>query len=388
MGDREPRDKVQGIPIWQRPRDGIWRADFRRYEDGGRESLGTRDRTQAEENLAERKRELEEYANRMEAREGEDWYLEDFCQEHLTRKKAEVTTSTWKNHERALGYLTTYLKRQLPKKPRLSDVNARRLSDYVQHRLKSVKASSVGTELSAISSMLGRAHDWGLVERNEARHVRAPKPEHKEEVWLETGEAAKVLEVAGQMEQHPPSRCYRHLQALLATFLLTGGRRMEVYGLERDDVDLEAGTVRFEPNEWRGLKNEHSRRSVPLWPQLAELLAPHLEAREDDHPLLFPSRTGEPLSDLRSSLDTVEEKAELDKRLTPKVFRHTYSATRIQTLDGGAPVSLYTVARELGHKGVARIEDTYGHLQQSRSRLAEVRYETAKVIPMEEKRGA
>lgn len=385
---RDKRDRVQGIPLWQRDRDGIWRADFRRYEGGGRESLGTRDRTEAEERLADRKRELEEYADQMEARDGEDWYLEDFCQEHLDRKRNEVVDTTWKNHERSLGYLATYLKRQLPRKPRLSDVTARRISDYVQYRLRSVSANTVGTELSAISSMLGRAHDWGLVERNEARHVRTPRPEPSEEVWLEIGEAAKVLQAAQAMEADSASRCYPHLHALLATFLLTGGRRSEVYGLERSDVDLESGTVRFQPNEWRRLKTHKSRRTIPLWPQLHEILTAYLEEREDDHPLLFVSRTGGALSDLRSSLDTVEERSQVDKRLTTKVFRHTYTATRIQTLDGGEPVSLFTVARELGHKGVARIEDTYGHLQKRRSRLQEVRYQEADVISLEEKRSA
>ena len=31
-----------------------------------------------------------------------------------------------------------------------------------------------------------------------------------------------------------------------------------------------------------------------------------------------------------------------------RIFRHTYTAARLQTLDRGAPVSLYTVSRELG----------------------------------------
>ena len=35
--------------------------------------------------------------------------------------------------------------------------------------------------------------------------------------------------------------------------------------------------------------------------------------------------------------------------LTTRVFRHTWTAARLQTLDRGALISLYTVARELGH---------------------------------------
>ena len=44
------------------------------------------------------------------------------------------------------------------------------------------------------------------------------------------------------------------------------------------------------------------------------------------------------------------------------MLRHTYTAARIQTLDRGQPVALYTVARELGHRSPNMIEDRYGHL--------------------------
>jgi integrase len=44
------------------------------------------------------------------------------------------------------------------------------------------------------------------------------------------------------------------------------------------------------------------------------------------------------------------------------MFRHTYCAARLQTLDQGAPVSVYTVAKELGHGGETMVRRVYGHL--------------------------
>ncbi len=38
-----------------------------------------------------------------------------------------------------------------------------------------------------------------------------------------------------------------------------------------------------------------------------------------------------------------------------KMFRHTYCATRLQTVDQGAPVSAYTVAKEMGHGGESMV---------------------------------
>jgi len=53
---------------------------------------------------------------------------------------------------------------------------------------------------------------------------------------------------------------------------------------------------------------------------------------------------------------------------------HTYCATRLQTLDAGAPVSTYTVAREMGHGGESMVRRVYGHLGQVRHRSEAVEY--------------
>lgn len=49
-------------------------------------------------------------------------------------------------------------------------------------------------------------------------------------------------------------------------------------------------------------------------------------------------------------------------------LRHGYATARLQTLDRGAPVSTFTVARELGHTGVHLVERIYGHLGEVRHR--------------------
>lgn len=371
--ERDRRERVQGIPIWRRD-NGVWQADFRNYTHGGRESLRTRNRTEAEEQLAERKRELEE-AEEQDLETAPDPYLKDYFQRYLERRAKEIKQSTWDNEERALGLLTGWLQNAIGRKPRLSDVTLGRLRDFKSDQLDQVKASTFNVRLTGITQALQRAFEEGLVATNEAKRVRRPRVEKTEEVWLEIDEAVRVLEAAAEMETDPTSRSYPHVRALVATYLLTGGRRSEVLGLTRDSLDFEHGEVVIQSNEWRDLKNQHSARRVPLWPQLEAILRQHLEDLPADSELVFPSQWGGMISDLRASLSTLEDRAGLEKHLTPKVFRHTYTATRIQTLDHGAPVSPYTVARELGHTNINRIRDTYGHLQRRRLRLEEVRYE-------------
>ena len=60
--------------------------------------------------------------------------------------------------------------------------------------------------------------------------------------------------------------------------------------------------------------------------------------------------------------------------LTTRVFRHTWTAARLQTLDRGAPVSLYTVARELGHGSEEMVRRVYAHLGNVRHRSEVVEF--------------
>ena len=147
-----------------------------------------------------------------------------------------------------------------------------------------------------------------------------------------------------------------------------------------EDLSLDRGTVTFRPNAWRRLKTETSHRSVPLWPQLEEILRAYFPVREHLGPgtLRFPSfRTGKEslLTDERKLLGAIAAGAGWEAgEVTTKMFRHTYCATRLQTLDQGAPVSLYTVGKELGHGGDSLVRRVYGHLGEVRHRAAIVEY--------------
>jgi len=56
------------------------------------------------------------------------------------------------------------------------------------------------------------------------------------------------------------------------------------------------------------------------------------------------------------------------------MFRHTYCAARLQTLDRGAPVAVDTVRRELGHGSGELVEKVYGHLGEVRHRADVVEF--------------
>ncbi len=400
MTTRARRETTQGIPIWCRARDGYWRADFRRnaHVGGGRESLGTKDRTEAEKRVGERLRELARLEKDASLERGGDRRLDEFAKAHLRAKHNEVgSAKTIRNNDRALRYLIDFMRENAKvSDAKLSDVDVAALEAFRDHRLQQVSAATVNQEMAAVSSMLQRAVRQKVVSRNEARHTRSAREVLVEREWLEIHEGVALLEAAADLEGSARSRAYPHLHALLATFLLTGGRRLEVMGLNVQDIDFERradghGRVHVRPNEWRGLgtgiKSEPSIRSVPLWPQLRRVLREHLRRTGSTSGLLFPSHLASGmLDDIRHALATAADKAEIAKRVTHHALRHTYTAVRLQTVDAGEAVALYTVARELGHSGTKQIERSYGHVLERRVRLSEVRFESADVIDLASRR--
>lgn len=99
--------------------------------------------------------------------------------------------------------------------------------------------------------------------------VEKPTAGRKEAAWLEVPDAALFLEAT---RTFAPDRKGDALDGqiypIVATFLLTGGRKSEVLGLDIEDVNFSRRKIRFRTNEHRRLKTSTSRRTVPLWPQL------------------------------------------------------------------------------------------------------------------------
>ena len=81
------------------------------------------------------------------------------------------------------------------------------------------------------------------------------------------------------------------------------------------------------------------------------------------------------LVDVRKLVDRVALRAGWKaSELGTRVFRHTFTAARLQRLDRGAPVSLYTVSRELGHGSEEMVRRVYAHLGTVRHRSEVVEY--------------
>lgn len=263
--------------------------------------------------------------------------------------------------------------------PRLDVITARHFND-LKLRLKGRAAQTVCHYMHAVSSLLQNAVTDGHLAANPARAVKRPLVNRGEVPYLESAEGHRLLVAAGELDHDRGHHGFRLMRGLVATALLTGGRKSELFALLVEDIDFNRGVVEFRPNRYYPeRKSRHAIRRVPLWPQLRDVLVPIVGEREGG--LLF-SRNGKPVRDPHKGLAHVFERAGISKPDGREwhLFRHTYTAMRLQTLDNGAPVSPWTVKTELGHGSLKQIEQTYGHLLEVRDRLPVVEYRPIEVV--------
>jgi integrase len=327
--------------------------------------------------------------------------LAKLVEEYLIAR-AKVGAVTDERIEAAQAYLARAIEFFGPRAD-LSQITTRDVRKWVENlkprdnrRGERLSGRTLRYYLNALSHLYRWARGEGYVPQGYSPVsdlTEKPRVDEPEKIWLEVPEAALLLEAARTYRPAQDHAAITFSYPLLATLLLTGGRRSEVLGLEVGDVSFDRKTVTFRPNAWRRLKTKKSHRTIRLWPQLEEILRAYtFGANAPPGRLLFPSPssrvTGEArLRDVRALIDAVTMHAgefylvegTQRRRAEPgeirtKAFRHTYASARLQTLDEGRPVSVYTVSKELGHSDTAMIERVYGHLGDIRHRADVVEF--------------
>lgn len=371
-------------------------ADFRDYAawGGGQEALGVTTADEAMRLCARRLAELEDAKRTHPDGIPEDDPLHRiaaFAGYHLAqlerrRKRGRaLTPQTLDERRKHLIHATRFFASL--DKHYLQEITAGDVRDWLVHlekvpppvqghRLGGRVGLSDGTRAKyffSLNQMLQRA--WREERIGENPIVRIDPDERpvglsKITPFLEIGEAALILEVARRGSARGRSRTQNYVR--LAVHLLTGGRGSEVKGLEKADLDFAENWVWIRPNDTRANVNKArgTARRVPMWPQLREVLEPYLASpHAPEGPRLFDG------TDCRKWLDEIAADVGWpSERVRLKVFRVTYASARIQTLDGGAPVSDWTVQQEMGHSSPRMLQDVYVRIGSIRQRREHVEY--------------
>ncbi|MFN2388034.1 MAG: tyrosine-type recombinase/integrase [Actinomycetota bacterium] len=416
--------RVKRTRVYWRKRGGVARAygDFRDYEDvGGRreplvpkgELVATSDPVIAEKLATDRVSELQERRrNKVYLGVEKPAAFAEFAAYHLQQKaasKKRFTRRFLRDTQHQLQEASAFFgaDRDLTS-IRVADIQ-RFVNQLAKQKSRTRKEETLASGtirhyLNSISNLYRRAQSEGRVPQGYnpvAALMEKPGIEKREASWLEIHDAALYLEAARiiQLEQDawrearavdpegkhplPPGGLLEiPVYPLIATYLLTGGRRREVLGLRVQDVSFERRTVTFRTHPRRRLKTPAAQRVVPLWPQIEEVLRWWIRRESKvGGSLLFSSLR---LSGVSSDGMIVDPRKALDRvsarlgwkaaTVRPHDLRHTWVAARLQTLDNGAPVSLYTVRTEAGHESDDLIKRIYGHLGDVRHRSEQLEF--------------
>jgi integrase len=229
----------------------------------------------------------------------------------------------------------------------------------------------------AISRMLKHAVQWGVIARNPATMVDAPRV------------AASEIEILSAVDTQRALTALRGrtLYPIAAVALGTGMRRGELLALRRSDVDLDRAVLRVEQAlgwtqrdglAFRPPKTSYGRRSLTLAPSTVTVLREHLRAQleqrlklglgkpaEDD--LVFPNWKGEPRLPGSVTKEWAMAMRPLGITATFHSLRHTHASELIR---GG--VDILAISRRLGHGSAAITLSVYGHLIRPDDRAAQV----------------
>ncbi len=252
----------------------------------------------------------------------------------------------------------------LPLDARKLDIVA--LRGFLGSLFRTNQASTMKKKVSAIRSFFKFLLKRHLIDKNPASGLRSPKIGKSLPRFLTVDQAFRVMDAPPKEEKRAKPLVVRD-QALLETLYGTGVRVGELAGMNVDDCDFSASSVRV-------LGKGGKERIVPLGKSSVEALQLYLPARrgllvkakEGDADALWLSRNGQRLS-VRQVQNIVRRYGTLGAGrgdLHPHAMRHT-CATHL--LDAGA--DLRSIQELLGHSSLSTTQ-RYTHV--SVDRLMEV----------------
>jgi integrase len=135
--------------------------------------------------------------------------------------------------------------------------------------------ATVNRYLAALSKAFTNAvQEWHWLRDNPLRNISKPEEPRGRVRYLDDEERGRLLKACR-------TSAYRPLYLMVLFAITTGMRRGELTGLRWQDIDLERGVAVLQ-----NTKNG-DRRSVPILPEVAELLREHGKVRRLDSDLIF-----------------------------------------------------------------------------------------------------
>lgn len=220
--------------------------------------------------------------------------------------------------------------------------------------------TTLARKLSSLRSWLHFLQRQGYISDNPARQVQMPKTRHPLPKVLPIDQVFALLDTP----EAPPTPRHVRDQAILELFYATGIRVSELVGLNRNDADLAAGTLRVQGKGKR-------ERQVFFGKTATQALQAYLQVRQQSNGVqeedgLFLNHRGGRLSTRGVHLLVKKHcrRTGIPTSTSPHTLRHAF-ATHL--LDNGA--DLRSIQELLGHQ---RLSTTQKYVHVSTDRIMEV----------------
>jgi integrase len=290
--------------------------------------------------------------------------LSDFLDQWLASAKPGLRASTYTSYEgTARLHIKPVIGRLSLEKLSVDDVAGLIARKQADTRLSPRSAQYV---LQVLRIALNKAVRWGLVARNVATLVDAPRVPHKDVRVLSPDDTKRLLEAARDDA----------LEGLVVVAVSTGVRLGEALGLQWPDVDLDRRQLRITKALQRVVghgqvltetKTRRSRRSIVLPVATTEALRRHRSRQSEQRRaagsewregrFVFTSSTGLPL-DQRNVLRTFRRI--LRRARLPKMRFHDLRHSCASLLFA-EHIPARVVMETLGHSRISVTMDTYTH---------------------------
>ena len=357
--------------ISQRP-DGTWwaRISLGKDENGKqrRKAFYGKTRKEVQQKLTAALNEVNQGSyvepSKMTVAQWMDYWLEEY-------KRHSLKPSTYSDY---------FFRAKCHIKPKLGPIRLKDLrKDMVQRFVNELladgkKPSTITKTYQVFNGALREAVNSDLINKNPATGVKPPRDEKQERRILTQEEQPRFVETA---------KLYDQGQAFIL-MLGTGLRLGELLALTWEDVSFENAEIRVNKTQAEFIdpygetakkcirigtpKTESSYRTIPLLPQLVDMLREHLEKQRMDakemgsaytnNNLVFCTRFGNNIlgHDMRKKLKFINQKAGIEG-IHPHSLRHTF-ATR--GLENGIPLKV--MQELLGHAQLSMTADLYTHV--------------------------
>lgn len=228
------------------------------------------------------------------------------------------------------------------------------LNSYILYLEKEGKAATtVSRVLASMKAFYHYEFRMGLIKRDPAELIKAPKVEKKAPSILSVEEVKRLLE-------QPCKDTAKEIRdkAMLELLYATGIRVTELISLKVTDINLAIGFITC--------NDEHKVRTIPFGKTSKEALARYMEKGRDsflkgtESPWLFTNCSGKAMSrqGFWKIIKYYGDKAGIKADITPHTIRHSFAA---HLISGGA--DLHAVQTMMGHADMATTQAYINYIQ-------------------------